>query len=277
VLLARPAVPESPQALPLPPGRGEVIFENVTFGYDPEKPVLHDITFKVPAGKIVALVGPTGSGKSTLVNLISRFYDPQAGRVLIDGVDLRDVTLSSLRSEIAFVFQETYLFSDTVAANIAYGRPHVLDAAGQPLSGRGEIEAAARLAQAHDFIEALPKGYDTVLSERGSSLSGGQKQRLAIARAILSNPRVMILDDATASIDPETEDLIRRGMRLTLQGRTTFVIAHRISTVKQADIVLVVEHGRITESGTHAQLMQRDGHYRAIAAVQLYGDDGPNE
>jgi ABC-type multidrug transport system fused ATPase/permease subunit len=277
VLLARPAVPESPQALPLPPGRGEVVFENVTFGYDPEKPVLHDLNFKVPAGKIVALVGPTGSGKSTLVNLISRFYDPQGGRVLIDGVDLRDVTLSSLRSEIAFVFQETYLFSDTVAANIAYGRPHVLDAAGQSLPGHGEIEAAARLAQAHDFIEALPKGYETVLTERGSSLSGGQKQRLAIARAILSNPRVMILDDATASIDPETEDLIRRGMRLTLQGRTTFVIAHRISTVKQADIVLVVERGRITESGTHAELMQRDGHYRAIAAVQLYGDDGGGE
>jgi ATP-binding cassette subfamily B protein len=278
VLLARITIPENPAAAALPPGGpggdGEVVFQNVTFGYDKTKPVLRDVSFTAKPGSIVALVGPTGSGKSTLVNLIARFYDPQQGRILIDGVDLRDATLTSLREQVAFVFQETYLFSDTVAANIAYGRPHVLDAAGRPLPGRGEIEAAARLAQAHDFIEALPKGYDTVLAERGSSLSGGQRQRLAIARAILTNPRVLVLDDATASVDPETEDMIRRGMRLVLQGRTTFVIAHRISTVKRADQVLVIEHGRITQSGTHAELMQRDGHYREIAAVQLYGDDG---
>jgi ATP-binding cassette subfamily B protein len=274
VLMAPVTVPEGPAARPLPPGSGEVVFEGVSFGYDPAKPVLHDINFHVRGGSIVALVGPTGSGKSTLVNLIARFYDPQRGRVRIDGVDLRDVTLSSLREQVAFVFQETYLFSDTVAANIAYGRPHVLDAEGHPLPGRGEIEAAARLAQAHHFIEALPKGYDTVLAERGSSLSGGQRQRLAIARAILHNPRVLVLDDATAAVDPQTEDMIRRGMRLVLKGRTTFVIAHRISTVKQADLVLVVENGRITQSGTHAELMRTDGHYREIAAAQLYGDDG---
>jgi ATP-binding cassette subfamily B protein len=173
-----------------------------------------------------------------------------------------------LRSQVAIVFQETYLFSDTVAANIAYGRPGIT---------QGEIEAAARLAQAHDFIEAMPKGYDSLLSERGSSLSGGQKQRLAIARAIVTNPRVLVLDDATAAIDPETEDLIRRGMRFVMPGRTTFIIAHRISTVKQADLVIVLEHGNITQMGTHEELLEQGGHYRAIAAAQLRMDDVDEE
>lgn len=264
VLHAEPTVPQLPDAADLVAGPGEVVFENVTFGYDPAKPVLHNVSFRARGGSIVAIVGPTGAGKSTLVNLISRFYDPQKGRILIDGADLREVTLSSLRRNIGFVFQETYLFSDTVAANIAYGRPGISD---------GEIEAAARLVQAHDFIEAMPKGYDSVLAERGASLSGGQRQRLAIARAMVTNPCVLVLDDATAAIDPETEGLIRRGLRLTLYGRTTFVIAHRISTVKQADLVIVLEHGRITQMGTHDQLLAQPGHYREIAAVQLYGDD----
>jgi ATP-binding cassette subfamily B protein len=265
VLMANTTVPEPPTSRPLPPGPGTVRFEHVTFGYDSNRPVLHDVSFEAVGGSIVALVGPTGAGKSTLVNLIARFYDPQKGRVLIDGVDVRDVTLASLRTQVAFVFQETYLFSDTVAGNIAYGRPGI---------SAGDVEAAARLAQAHEFIDNLPLGYATMLGERGSSLSGGQRQRLAIARAILTNPRVLILDDATAAVDPETEDLIRRGMRLVMHGRTTFVIAHRISTVKRADLVLVIEGGRITQAGTHEQLVREEGHYQEIAAVQLYGDDG---
>lgn len=268
VLTAKAGVPEKSDARVLPAGPGTLEFQNVTFGYDPAKPVLRDISFVVPGGSVVAVVGPTGAGKTTLVNLISRFYDPQQGRILLDGVDLRDVTLTSLRTQIGFVFQETYLFSDTVANNIAYGRPGI---------SSGDIEAAARLAQAHEFVETLPKGYETILAERGASLSGGQRQRLAIARAILTNPRVLVLDDATAAVDPETEDLIRRGMRAIMHGRTTFVIAHRISTVKRADLVLVMESGRITQMGTHDQLMQRDGHYAHIAAVQLYGDEFEEE
>ncbi len=264
VLMASPTVPEKPQANALPPGDGTVKFEHVTFGYDPAKPVLHDIDFEVNGGSVVAIVGPTGAGKSTMVNLLSRFYDPQQGRVLIDGVDLRDARLSSIRTQVGFVFQETYLFSDTVEANIAYGRPNIRG---------GEVEAAARLAQAHEFIEQLAQGYQTMLGERGSSLSGGQKQRLAIARAILTNPRILVLDDATAAIDPETEDLIRRGMKFVMHGRTTFIIAHRISSVKRADLVLVVENGRIAQRGTHAQLMSEKGHYRDIAVAQLRVDD----
>ncbi len=265
VLMAPPTVPEKPDAKPLPLGAGDVKFEHVFFGYDPAKPVLHDIDFQVPGGSVVAIVGPTGAGKSTLVNLLSRFYDPQQGRVLIDGVDLRDALLSSIRKQVGFVFQETYLFSDTVEANIAYGRPNIRG---------GEVEAAARLAQAHEFIEQLAHGYETMLGERGSSLSGGQKQRLAIARAILTNPRILVLDDATAAIDPETEDLIRKGMKFVMHGRTTFIIAHRISSVKRADLVLVIENGRIAQRGTHEQLMNEGGHYRQIAAAQLQVDDG---
>jgi ATP-binding cassette subfamily B protein len=270
VLMAPPTVPEKPSAKALPPGPGAVTFENVTFGYAPDKPVLRDVSFSIPGGKIVAICGPTGAGKTTLVNLITRFYDPQQGRITIDGVDIRDVALGSLRTQVSLVFQETYLFSDTVSGNIANGRPHLR-------SGVGEVEAAARLAQAHEFIEQMPKGYDTILGERGASLSGGQRQRLAIARAIFANPRVLILDDATAAVDPETEELIRRAMRFVMKERTTFVIAHRISTVKRADLVIVVEDGRITQMGTHDELMEQEGHYSEIAAVQLYGEGEEEE
>jgi ATP-binding cassette subfamily B protein len=263
VLMAPSTVPEREDAKPLLSGPGNVRFEHVSFGYDGNKPVLHDINIDIKGGSVIAIVGPTGAGKSTLVSLIARFYDPQGGRITVDGSDIRELSLSSLRREVAFVFQETYLFSDTIEANIAYGRPHITG---------GEVEAAARLAQAHEFIEKMPLGYQTILRERGSSLSGGQKQRLAIARALLTNPRILVLDDATAAVDPETEGLIRKGMKFAMYGRTTFVIAHRLSTVRAADIVIVVEHGRITQVGTHEQLMQQPGHYRDIAAAQLYGD-----
>ena len=268
VLAAEPGAPLHPTARPLPPGRGAVRFENVTFGYDPDTAVLHDVSFEVAPGQVVAIVGPTGAGKTTLVQLLARFYDPQRGRILVDGVDIREVTFDSLRAQIATVFQETYLFSDSVGANIAYGRP----------DGNGEeIEAASRLAQAHEFVESLPRGYQTVLGERGTTLSGGQRQRLAIARAVFANPRILILDDATASVDPETEELIHGGMQAARHERTVFVIAHRLNTVKRADVVIVLENGRITQRGTHAQLMIEDGHYRQIAAVQLYGHDADAE
>ncbi len=264
VLEAAPTVEIAQGATALPAGPGSVRFENVTFGYDAEKPVLKNVSFEVAGGQVAAIVGPTGAGKTTLVSLIARFYDPQEGRILVDGVDIRELSLDSLRAQVAFVFQETHLFSDSVEANVAYGRPQVRG---------GEVEAAARLAQAHEFVEEMPKGYATVLSERGAGLSGGQKQRLAIARAILSEPRILVLDDATAAIDPETEELIRRGMRHVLRQRTTFLIAHRISSVKSADVVIVIEEGRVTQIGTHAALMREEGHYRDIAAAQLYGGE----
>jgi ATP-binding cassette subfamily B protein len=266
VLLAAPTVDERPDARPLPPGGGNVKFEGVTFGYDPQRPVLRDVTFNVAPGQIVALVGPTGAGKSTLVQLLARFYDVQAGRILVDGVDVRDVTLDSLRAQIAFVFQETYLFSDSVEANIAYGRPAAVGIA---------IEAASRLAQAHEFVDDLPGQYRTVLGERGTTLSGGQRQRLAIARAIFSAPRILILDDATAAVDPETEELIHGGVRFAMSDCTVFVVAHRLNTVKRAHLVVVLEGGRVTQVGTHEELMRTDGHYREIAALQLSSAENP--
>ncbi len=262
VLYAAPNVPELPHAPPLPPGPGLVEFSFVTFGYDPAKPVVRDISFDVEGGSVVALVGPTGAGKSTLMQLLARFYDPQSGVILIDNVDIRKVALNSLRQSIGFVFQETFLFSDTIANNIRYGNPHASDA---------QVEAAARLAQAHDFIMELPQHYDTILGERGTTLSGGQKQRLSIARAIVTNPRILVLDDALAAVDPRTEHLIRRALELVLRDRTVFIIAHRLSTVQQADLVIVLENGRITEAGRHEELMRQYGLYREIAELQLRG------
>jgi len=260
VLDAPSTVPEFAVAPKLPPGKGAVDFHFVSFGYDPEKPVVRDIAFDAKGGSITALVGPTGAGKSTIVQLLARFYDPQRGQVFIDGVDIRTVSLKSIREAIGFVFQETFLFSDTVANNIRYGHPE---------KTMGDVEAAARIAQAHEFILELPLGYDTMLGERGATLSGGQRQRLAIARAIISNPRILVLDDALAAVDPETEHLISRALEMVMVDRTVFIIAHRLSTVKAADLVIVLERGRITQAGTHQELMKEPGHYRHIAEVQL--------
>lgn len=259
VIDAGESVVAASAAAPLPPGGGALRFENVTFGYDPQRPVLHDVSFEAPAGAMVAIVGPTGAGKSTLVQLIARLYDPQQGRVLIDGVDIRGVSLDSLRREVSFVFQETFLFSDSVIGNVAYGRPERDDA----------VADVSQLAQAHEFVEELPGGYRAAIGERGVNLSGGQRQRLAIARALFADPRVLILDDATASVDAQTEELIHSGLRERLKGRTVVVVAHRLSTVRHADIVLVLEAGRITQRGAHAELMRAAGHYRDIAAIQL--------
>ena len=231
---------DRPGAGELPAGPGLVRFEDVTFGYDPARPVLHGIDLELEPGKTVALIGHTGSGKTSLASLIPRFYDVQAGRVTIDGADVRDVTLASLRREIGVIAQDPFLFSATVRENLAFGRPDATDE---------EVEEAARRAQAHEFVERLPAGYDTVIGERGITLSGGQRQRLAIARALVVDPRILILDDATASVDPSTEARIRLGLREAMRGRTTVIIAHRASTIALADEIVVLDHGRLAARG----------------------------
>jgi ATP-binding cassette subfamily B protein len=260
VLDARPEVAESPKARELPPGKGEVVFDGVTFGYVADKPVLRDVSLHVPPGSFIALVGHTGVGKTTLVSLIPRFYDVSAGSIRIDGADIRDLKLNSLRKNVALIFQETFLFSASVRENIAYGRPDATT---------GEIIACARAAQAHGFIEELDRGYDTIVGERGVTLSGGQRQRIAIARAILANPRILVMDDATASVDSATERLIQEALIELTRNRTTFVIAHRISTVRRADRIVVIEGGRIVETGAHNELLAARGAYRDVYEVQL--------
>ena len=252
-----------PNPVSLPKARGRVTFENVSFGYKPSEMVLEDISFDVPAGACIAIVGATGAGKSTLLSLIPRFYDAVQGRVMIDGHDVRDLDLDELRRNIGLVFQESFLFSNTIAANISFGYPQ---------ASREQIIAAAKVAAAHDFIMDLPKGYDTVIGEHGSDLSGGQRQRLAIARAVLLEPSILILDDATAAIDPQTEHEILTAMDRAMEGRTTFVVAHRLSTLRRSDMVLVLEKGRIVQVGTHEQLMTVGGHYRKAARLQI-GDE----
>jgi len=247
-------------AKPMPKARGVVEFDHVTFGYDATSAVLKDMSFRAEAGKCVAILGATGSGKSTLLSLIPRFYDPQEGRVLVDGTDVRDVKLDDLRRNIGLVFQESFLFSTTVAQNIAFGYPD---------STREQVENAARIAAAHDFIMELPQGYNTILREAGGDLSGGQRQRLAIARAVLLEPAILLLDDPTAAIDPETEEEIMTAMESAMQGRTTFVIAHRLSTLKRADMVLVLKQGRLIQTGTHEELLACQGPYRRAASLQL--------
>jgi subfamily B ATP-binding cassette protein MsbA len=256
----QPDVADRPGAVDLPAVRGHVRFEGVEFAYLEGQPVLHGITLEALPGQMVALVGHTGSGKTTIANLIPRFYDPTAGRITIDGYDLRDVTLASLRSHIAIVLQETHLFSTTVRANIAYGRLDATD---------DEIECAARLANAHEFIGRLPDGYDTEVSANGARLSRGQRQRIAIARAILKDPRILILDEATSDVDTETERLIQQALERVMRGRTSFVIAHRLSTIQKADQIVVLDHGRIVEHGRHDDLLSRGGVYRELYEIQF--------
>jgi ABC-type multidrug transport system fused ATPase/permease subunit len=246
---------DRPGAGKLPPGPGLVHFDGITFGYDPARPVLQDIDLVLEPGTTVALIGHTGSGKTSLGSLIPRFYDVQAGSVSIDGVDVRDVTLASLRAEIGVVAQDPFLFSATVRENLTFGRPEATDE---------EVEEAARRAQAHEFIERLPDGYDTVIGERGITLSGGQRQRIAIARALVVDPRVLILDDATASVDPSTEARIRAGLREAMRGRTTVIIAHRASTIALADELVVLDHGRIVARGQHDEVLAASDVYREI-------------
>jgi ATP-binding cassette subfamily B protein len=232
-----------------------VFFDGVTFGYDPDRPVLQNIDLELEPGRVVALIGHTGAGKTTLAALVPRFYDVQAGRVVVDGHDVRTVSIASLRREIGVIAQDPFLFSATVRENIAFGRPGATD---------DEVVQAARLAQAHEFIEALPEGYDTIVGERGITLSGGQRQRLAIARALVVDPRILILDDATASVDATTESRIRDGLREAMRGRTTIIIAHRLSTIALADEIVVLEDGRIAARGNHDELVASSPVYREI-------------
>lgn len=263
VLDAVPEISENPAAPPLPAVRGHVQFDQVTAGYEPGRPVLKGVSFEARIGQTIAIVGATGAGKTTLVNLIPRFLDPEQGRVLIDGHDIRAVRLSSLREQIAIVPQETFLFPISVAENIAYARPEAT---------RAEIEAAARAAHAHEFITRLPEGYDTVIGERGATLSGGERQRFAIARAFLRKSPILILDEPTSALDSETEQLIFEALQRLIQGRTTFIIAHRLSTARRADRILVLADGIIIESGTHEELLARNGHYAHLQRLQTRGE-----
>jgi ATP-binding cassette subfamily B protein len=248
-------VADKPGAVDLPPGDGEIRFEHVSFSYLPDRPVLHQLDLALDAGTTLALIGHTGSGKTTLASLVPRFYDVDSGRVVVDDVDVRDVTLASLRREIGVIPQDPFLFSTTVRENIAFGRPEMSDE---------DVERVARLAQAHEFVERLPQGYETVIGERGITLSGGQRQRIAIARALAVDPRILILDDATASVDATTEAQIRAGLREVMSGRTTLIIAHRLSTIALADEIVVLDSGRIACRGTHEELLDTSSVYREI-------------
>ena len=256
-----------PGAIKIPKVRGAVRFEGVTFGYQAQDPILHNVSFEVQPGECIAILGTTGAGKSTLMSLIPRFYDPQKGRVRVDGQDVRDLDVDDLRRNVGIVFQENFLFSNTIAANIAFGCPEATDP---------QIEKAARIAAAHDFIMALPQGYGAVLGEGGATLSGGQRQRLAIARAILLEPAILLLDDPTAAIDSATEHEIMAGMAGAMEHRTTFIVAHRLSTLRRADRILVLENGRIVQTGTHAELLNAKGPYRGVALLQVVDDESLN-
>ena len=262
VLDADIEIESPPNATRLPQARGAVTFENVSFAFVPGQPVLQDISLEIAPGESIGIVGETGAGKTALLNLIARFYDATAGRVLVDGIDVRQLDLHDLRRNLGIVFQESFLFSNTVAANIAFGQP------GAELE---RIEDAAKLAAAHEFVTELPTGYDSMIGEHGSNLSGGQRQRLAIARALLLDPPILLLDDATAAVDPETEHEIQQAISTAGQGRTTILVSNRISALQRTDRLYVLHQGRIVESGSHAELMQLDGDYAKLSRIQLAG------
>ncbi len=259
VMELEPEIRDREGAAALEVGTGEVRFERVDFAYDRQRPILHGVSFSIPAGQKVAVVGPSGAGKSTLARLLFRFYDVDAGRILINGQDIRDVTQQSLRAAIGIVPQDTVLFNDTLRYNIAYARPE---------ADQGQIEAAARAANIHDFIVSLPKGYETLVGERGLKLSGGEKQRVAIARAILKNPKILVFDEATSSLDSHSEQVILDSLRTAALDHTTLVIAHRLSTIVDADRILVMEAGRVVEQGRHGELLERDGLYTRLWELQ---------
>jgi len=252
---ANAEVEDAPGAPTLDASQGEVRFENVTFAYDPRRPVLKDVSFTVPSGKSVAIVGASGAGKSTISRLLFRFYDVSEGRILIDGQDIRSVKQNSLRAAIGIVPQDTVLFNDTIRYNVAYGRPGATP---------DEIEHAAKLAKIHDFVQTLPDGYDTVVGERGLKLSGGEKQRVAIARTILKAPQILLFDEATSALDTHTEKEIQTSLGEVATGRTTLAIAHRLSTVVDSDEILVLDDGEIKERGAHAQLLEQNGLYATM-------------